>query len=58
MVHIFISVTTLFAFLYTDPGTGALMWQLLCASIVGGLFYARTLIGRIKKLTSRKYKKE
>jgi hypothetical protein len=27
-----------------DPGTGALLWQLLLASIVGAAFYARLLI--------------
>ena len=42
--------------LYTDPGTGALAWQLLLASIVGGLFYARSLLDKLKVLTSRKNK--
>jgi hypothetical protein len=32
------------AFLYTDPGSGALVWQLLVASFVGGLFYIRSFI--------------
>jgi hypothetical protein len=32
------------AFLYTDPGSGALIWQLLVASFVGGLFYIRSFI--------------
>ena len=36
-----------FAFLYTDPGSGALIWQLLVASFVGGLFYIRSFIRRI-----------
>jgi hypothetical protein len=35
------------AFLYTDPGSGALVWQLLVASFVGGLFYIRSFIRRI-----------
>ena len=34
-------------FLYTDPGSGALIWQLLLASIFGGMFYARTLIRKV-----------
>jgi hypothetical protein len=35
------------AFLYTDPGSGALVWQLLVASFFGGLFYIRSFIRRI-----------
>jgi hypothetical protein len=35
------------AFLYTDPGSGALVWQLLVASFFGGLFYVRSFIRRI-----------
>jgi hypothetical protein len=35
------------AFLYTDPGSGALVWQLLVASFVGGLFYIRSFIRKI-----------
>lgn len=34
--------------LYTDPGTGALLWQLLLASLIGGAFYARQLMRQIK----------
>ena len=34
--------------LYTDPGAGALMWQLVLASLVGGAFYARHLIQQVK----------
>lgn len=26
---------------YTDPGSGALIWQMLMAGFVGGLFYVR-----------------
>lgn len=26
---------------YTDPGSGMLLWQLLMASFIGGLFYFR-----------------
>jgi hypothetical protein len=43
------------AFLYTDPGSGALVWQLLVASFVGGLFYMRSFIRRIKaKMSARR----
>jgi hypothetical protein len=41
-----------FAFLYTDPGSGALVWQLLVASFVGGLFYIRSFIRRIAGMMS------
>lgn len=40
------------AFLYTDPGSGALLWQLLLASFFGGLFYARSFIRRVIAMTS------
>ena len=36
-------------FLYADPGTGSLVWQLLLASIIGGAFYARQLTRRIRE---------
>jgi len=39
-------------FLYTDPGSGALIWQLLVASFVGILFYVRTFIRRITAMMS------
>lgn len=32
---------------YIDPGTGALIWQLLLATAVGGLFYARSYLRRL-----------
>jgi hypothetical protein len=31
--------------LYTDPGSGALLWQVLAAGAVGALFYARKFFG-------------
>jgi hypothetical protein len=40
------------AFLYTDPGSGALIWQLVVASFVGGLFYLRSFIRRIAAMMS------
>jgi hypothetical protein len=40
------------AFLYTDPGSGALVWQLLVASILGGLYYIRSFIRRIAAMMS------
>jgi hypothetical protein len=40
------------AFLYTDPGSGSLVWQLVVASFVGGLFYLRSFIRRIAAMMS------
>jgi hypothetical protein len=48
-----------FAFLYADPGSGALIWQLLVASFVGGLFYIRTFIRKITaKMSSRRSREQ
>jgi hypothetical protein len=33
---------------YIDPGSGALIWQLLLAGVFGVLFYARGTIRRIR----------
>jgi hypothetical protein len=30
-------------FLYADPGSGTLIWQLLLAAFFGGMFYFRRL---------------
>jgi len=46
------------AFLYTDPGSGALVWQLLVASFVGGLFYIRSFIRRITAMMSDRRSRE
>jgi hypothetical protein len=34
---------------YTDPGTGALLWQSLAAGFVGLMFYARRIIRFFQK---------
>jgi hypothetical protein len=42
---------------YTDPGTGALIWQMVAAGFVGGLFYFRkltTLFTRFKRTKESK----
>ena len=66
MEHILILQASSFAFidskcvvalLYADPGSGALVWQLVLASLVSGLFYARSLIGKVKTFASRKFRK-
>jgi len=47
------------AFLYTDPGSGALIWQLLVASFVGGLFYIRSFIRKITaKMAGRRSREQ
>jgi hypothetical protein len=38
----------LFAFLYTDPGTGTLLLQLLAAGFLGVAFYFRYFTKRVK----------
>jgi hypothetical protein len=37
---------------YTDPGSGALIWQALAASMVGVMFYARRIIRFFQRITS------
>jgi hypothetical protein len=36
--------------LYADPGSGMLIWQLATAAGLGVLFYARTILRRIRLL--------
>jgi hypothetical protein len=33
---------------YTDPGSGALIWQMACAGFVGLMFYVRRFTGWFK----------
>jgi len=33
---------------YTDPGSGALLWQILVAGFVGALFYVRKIASWLK----------
>ena len=33
---------------YTDPGSGALLWQILVAGFVGGLYYIRKILHWLK----------
>jgi hypothetical protein len=33
---------------YTDPGSGALLWQVLVAGFVGGMYYFRNILQRIR----------
>jgi hypothetical protein len=50
---LFFLVFTLFvakgkAFAYTDPGSGAMLWQLLLATILSAVFTVRYFFQRIK----------
>jgi hypothetical protein len=45
--------------LYTDPGTGAMLWQLSAAALIGLAFYFRHYASKIRGLfTARKNKKQ
>jgi len=33
---------------YTDPGTGAMIWQMMAAAAVGVIFYFRRFLGWFK----------
>lgn len=33
---------------YTDPGSGALIWQLLVAGFVGSMFYVRRILSWLR----------
>ncbi|HZI85399.1 MAG TPA: hypothetical protein VFD48_01090 [Pyrinomonadaceae bacterium] len=46
------SMLATFVLLYTDPGTGAMLWQLLAAAFIGGAFYFRHYFSKIKVLLS------
>ena len=35
---------------YTDPGSGALIWQILLAAAFGLMFYVRRIIGWVQKV--------
>lgn len=43
-------------FLYTDPGSGALILQLLSAAVIGSLFYFRSFRDRVKHFFSSRKK--
>jgi len=41
------------AMAYADPGSGALLWQLLAASLCGGMFYFRKLVQKFRHWRGR-----
>ena len=42
--------------LYTDPGSGAMIWQLLVAAGLGAAFYFRHYFSRARQLFSKKHR--
>lgn len=34
---------------YVDPGSGAMIWQLAAAAVVGSMFYVRRVVGWVRK---------
>jgi len=47
-------VTERTAHAYVDPGTGAMLWQVLFAAGVGSLFYVRKVFAWVGSLRKRK----
>jgi hypothetical protein len=43
-----------FMALYADPGSGALIWQLIVGALVGMAFYFRIFFRRLKDAVNRK----
>ena len=44
--------------LYADPGSGILIWQLVTAGALGLMFYARTILRRIRLLKQSRGQKD
>ena len=40
--------------LYTDPGSGAMIWQLLVAAGLGAAFYFRHYFTKVRELVARR----
>lgn len=38
------------ALAYVDPGTGAMLWQILAAGVLGAAFYFRKVLTRIRSI--------
>jgi hypothetical protein len=49
VLGLFILATERPAQAYTDPGSGALIWQMLVAGFVGLMFYGRRFLARFRK---------
>ena len=42
--------------MYTDPGSGAMIWQLLVAAGLGAAFYFRHYFSKVRELVLRKHR--
>jgi hypothetical protein len=40
---------------YVDPGSGALIWQLMGGAFIGLLFYARRIVSWFRSMGDRKH---
>lgn len=38
---------------YTDPGTGVVIWQIVVAAFVGGMFYFRRILMKINSFLKK-----
>jgi O-antigen/teichoic acid export membrane protein len=57
-ILIFVCALSFLGLFYTDPGTGALILQLLVAAFLGAVFYLRYFTKRARNLFSRKRQDE
>jgi hypothetical protein len=48
MVFLFVLATPRMAHAYVDPGSGAMIWQLAVAGILGMFFYVRRITGWVR----------
>lgn len=58
IIYIFFVLLLLISFereakAYADPGSGALLWQILVAGFIGGMFYVRRAIHWLKGRSRR-----
>ena len=45
----------LFLLFYGDPGSGAMLWQMIAAFFVGGMFYASFAFRRVKTFVRKAF---
>ena len=53
LFNTFLATITPLFLLYTDPGSGALLLQLLFAVLFGGLFYVRKIKDKVYKMLGK-----
>ena len=47
-LSVFLTCTPTKAYGYADPGTGAFVYQAVYAAFIGGIFYFRKLVNRLR----------